>query len=53
MKDDLNDEVLNGTSKTLIPYDGVLKCDGVSKSNCKPKGDHATHFLSWIKRPTT
>jgi hypothetical protein len=24
MKDDLNDEVLNGTAKTLIPYDGVL-----------------------------
>ncbi len=44
MKDDLNDEVLNGTSKILIFYDGVSKCDGVSKSNGKPKRDHATHF---------
>jgi hypothetical protein len=24
MKDDLNDEVLNGTPKILIPFDGVL-----------------------------
>jgi hypothetical protein len=48
MKDDSNDEVFNGTFKTLILYDGVLKCNGVSKSNGKPKGDHATHFLNWI-----
>jgi hypothetical protein len=24
MKDDVNDEVFNGTPKTLIPFDGVL-----------------------------
>jgi hypothetical protein len=53
MKIHLNDEVFNGTSKILIPYDGVLKCDGVLKSNGKLKKDHATHFLSWIKRPIT
>jgi hypothetical protein len=46
MKDDSNDEVLNGTSKIMIPYDGVLKCDGVSKLSGKRKGDHATHFKS-------
>jgi len=38
MKDDLNYEMFNGTSKTLILYDSVLKCDGVSKSSGKPKG---------------
>ncbi len=38
MKDDVNDGVPNGTPKTLIPFDGVLKSGG------KPKGDHATHF---------
>jgi hypothetical protein len=25
MKDDVNDEVPNGTFKSLIPFDGVLK----------------------------
>jgi hypothetical protein len=44
MKDDLNDEVLNGTPKTVIIFNGVLNWDGVSKSNNKPKGDHVTHF---------
>jgi hypothetical protein len=44
MKDDLNDEVTNGTPKTLIPFDGVINWDRVSKSSGNPKGDHATHF---------
>jgi hypothetical protein len=44
MKDDLNDEVPNGTLKTLMPSDGVLNWDGVSKSCGKPEGDHATHL---------
>jgi hypothetical protein len=41
MKDDLNDEVLNGILKTLILFNGVLNWDGGNK----PKGDHATIFL--------
>jgi len=49
MKDDLNDEVPNGTPKNLIPFNGVLNWDGVSKSSGKPKRDHATHFLGWMK----
>jgi hypothetical protein len=53
MKDNLNDEVFNGTPKILIPFNGVLNWDGVSKSNDKLEGDHATHFKSWIKRPIT
>jgi len=44
MDDDLNDEVLNETPKIVIPSDGVLNYNGVSKSNDKLKGDHATHF---------
>jgi hypothetical protein len=44
MKDDLNDEVPNGTSKTLIPSNGVLNYDGVLKLGDRPGGDHATHF---------
>ncbi len=39
MKDDVNDEVSNGTSKTLIPFNGVLNSDEVSKSSCKLRGD--------------
>ncbi len=39
MKDDVKVKVPNGTFKTLIPLDGVLKSGG------KPKGDHVTHFL--------
>ncbi len=50
MKDDLNDEVFNGTPETLIPFNGVLNWDGVSKSGNKPEGDHATCFKSWIER---
>jgi hypothetical protein len=38
MKDDVNDEVPNGTPKILIPFDGVLKLGD------KPKGDHGTHL---------
>ncbi len=45
----LNDEVFNGTPKTLIPYDGVLNYNGVLKSNGKPKEDHVTHFWGWIE----
>ncbi len=44
MKHDVNDGVPNGTSKTLIPSNGVLNWDGVSKSNGKPEKDHVTHF---------
>jgi hypothetical protein len=44
MKDDLNDDVLNGTPKTLILFNGVLNWDGVLKSGGKLKGDHVTHF---------
>jgi hypothetical protein len=44
MKDDLNDEVPNGTLKILIPSNGVLNQDGVSKLSDKTKGDHVTHF---------
>jgi hypothetical protein len=47
MKDNVNDEVSNGTTKTLILLDGVLKSD------YRPKGDHATHLWGWIKRPIT
>ncbi len=44
MKDDVNDEVPNGTSKTLIPSKRVLNWGGVLKSSVMPEGDHATHF---------
>jgi hypothetical protein len=48
MKDDLNDELPNGTPKILIPSNGVLNWNGVSKVGDKHEGDHATHFLGWI-----
>ncbi len=51
MKDDLNDEVSNGTPKILVPFDDVLNWDEVSKLKGKLEGDHATHFLGWLKRP--
>jgi hypothetical protein len=51
MKDDLNDEVSNGTLKTLILFYGVLNMDGVSKLGDKLEGGHATHFKGWIKIP--
>jgi hypothetical protein len=38
MKDDVNDEIFNGTPKTLIPFDGV------SKLGNRLEGDHVTHF---------
>jgi hypothetical protein len=38
MKDDVNVEMPNGTPKTLIPFDGVLKLGNVLK------GDHVTDF---------
>jgi hypothetical protein len=44
MKDDVNDEIFNGNLETLIPFDGVLNWDEVSKLGYKLKGDHATHF---------
>jgi hypothetical protein len=44
MKDDVKDEVPNGTPKTLIHYDGVLNMDGVLKLSNKIKRDHVTHF---------
>jgi hypothetical protein len=47
MKDDVNDvndEVSNGTPKTIIPSNGVVNWDGVLKSSSMLKGDHATHL---------
>jgi hypothetical protein len=44
MKDDVKDEIPNGTPKTLILSNGVLNKDGVSKLGNKPKGDHIAHF---------
>jgi len=44
MKDDVNDEMLNGTSKTLIPSDGVVNWDGVLKLGGRLEGDHVTHL---------
>ncbi len=46
MKDDVNDELHDGTPKIIILSDGVLNWNKVSKSSNKPKGDHATHFKS-------
>jgi hypothetical protein len=51
MKDDVNDEVPNGTPKILIICNGVVNWDGVLKSSGKQKGDHATHFCDLIERP--
>jgi hypothetical protein len=36
MKDDVNDEVPNGTPKTLIPSYGVVNCDGVLNLSGRP-----------------
>lgn len=44
IKDDMHDEIHNGTLKILIPFDGMLNQDGVSKLDGKLKGEHATHF---------
>ncbi len=51
MKDDVNDEVSNGTSKTLIPSNGVLNADEVSKIKLQAQKGHATHFSGWIEKP--
>jgi len=53
MKDDVNEEVPNGTPKTLIPSNEMVNWDGVSKLNDKLQGDHVTHLWGWIKRPIT
>jgi hypothetical protein len=50
MKDDVNDEVPNGTPNFLIPFDRVVNWDGVFKLGGRLKGDHATHLWGWIKR---
>jgi hypothetical protein len=47
MKDDVNDEVPNGTLKSLILFDGVLKLDN------KQEGHHVTHFFNWIEKIIT
>jgi hypothetical protein len=44
MKDDVKDEVPNGTPNTLIPSNGVLNKDGLSKLVVGPKGDKVAHF---------
>jgi hypothetical protein len=44
MKDNVNDEVPNGTPKTQIPFYGVVNSDGVLKLGSKPKGDHVTNL---------
>jgi hypothetical protein len=44
MKDNVKDEMSNGTPKTLIISNGVLNMDGVSKLGNRPKGDHVAHF---------
>jgi hypothetical protein len=44
MKDDVNDDIFNGTPQTLIPFDGVLNWDGVSKLGDRLERDHVTHF---------
>jgi hypothetical protein len=41
---DVKDEVPNGTPKILIPFNGVLNMDGVSKSGGRLEGDHVTHL---------
>lgn len=53
MKDDVNDEVSNGTPNTLIPSDGMVNWDEVLKSGNRLKGDHATNLSVWIKKPIT
>jgi hypothetical protein len=50
MKDDVNDDVPNGTPKILIPSNGVVDWDGVLKLSGRPKGDHVTHLWGWIKK---
>ncbi len=49
MKDDVNDEVPNGSPEILIPSRGVLNWGGVSKSSDMPEGEHVT-FLRLDKK---
>jgi hypothetical protein len=44
MKDDVKNEVPNGTPKILIIFYGVSNMDEVLKSSGRPKGDHVAHF---------
>ncbi len=44
MKDDVNDEVPNGTPNILIISNGVVNWDGVLKSCNKLKCDYVTHL---------
>jgi hypothetical protein len=44
MKHYVNNEVPNGTPKTLIHFNGVVNWYGVLKLSYKQKGDHATHL---------
>jgi hypothetical protein len=44
MKNDVNDEVPNGTPKILIPFNGVVKYDEMLKLSGRLKGDHVTHL---------
>jgi hypothetical protein len=44
MKDDVKVKVPNGTSKILIPSNGVVNWDGLLKFNGRLEGDHAMHF---------
>jgi hypothetical protein len=40
MKDDVKDEVSNGTPKILIFFNGVVNWDGVLKSSGRLEGDY-------------
>ncbi len=51
MKDDVNDEMFNGTPKTLFLFDGMVNQDGVLKLGGNLEGDRGTHLRGWIKRP--
>jgi len=44
-KDDVKNEVPNGTPKILIIFKGVFNKDVVLKLGGKLKGDHATPFV--------
>jgi hypothetical protein len=44
MKDDVNDEMLNGIPKIIILSDGVVNWGGVLKLGGRLDGDHATHL---------
>jgi hypothetical protein len=44
MKDDVDDEMPNGTFKTVIHFNGVVNWDGMLKSDSRLEGDHITHL---------